>query len=262
MKRYGNGFRLLVLALAFCLMFGLVNVNAENAEKPVLRILGYNASFDPNADPIAKEIEDTTGYHVEYFMLPAENADEKLNVELSSSSNYDIVMLLASQYHKLVGQGALLPLDDLIEEYGGNIKAAIQPETWKSCQLNGVTYALPYRKEYTKDVTDFIMVRKDLLDAINVPIPTTLQEFYDALVAVKAAYPDMIPFTGPGSTEAMAGSSGTISPTINSAFGIYTNWQEVDGRLVNVVEQPRLKEDLDFLRKLYSEGLIRKDCLS
>ena len=259
MKRYGNGFRLLVLALAFCFMFGLVNVSAESTEKPVLRILGYNASFDPNADPIAKEIEDTTGYHVEYFMLPAENADEKLNVELSSSSNYDIVMLLASQYHKLVGQGALLPLDDLIEQYGDNIKAAIQPETWKSCQLNGVTYALPYRKEYTKDVTDFIMVRKDLLDAINVPIPTTLQEFYDTLIAVKAAYPDMIPFTGPGSTEAMAGSSGTISPTINSAYGIYTNWQEVDGKLINVVEQPRLKEDLEFLRKLYSEGLMDPD---
>ena len=250
-------FKLLLCTMLIAAMLFQLPAIAE--EKPVLQVLGYNASFDPNADPIAKEIEEVTGYKVEYYMLPAENADEKLNVELSSGSNYDILMLLSSQYHKLVGQGALMPLDDLISEYGQNITNAIYPETWKSCQLDGVTYAIPYRKEYTKDVTDFILVRKDLLDKANIEIPKTLDEFYDALVAIKEAYPDMIPLTGPGSTEAMAGSSGKLSPTINSAFGIYTTWQEVDGKYVKMLEHPRMKDVLTFMHKLYEEGLLDPD---
>lgn len=243
---------LVILMTASCLALA-------DETKPTLKVLGYNASFDPNADPIAREIEEITGYKAEYFMLPAQNADEKLNVELSSGSSYDILMLLASQYHKLVGQGALLPLDDLLASQGDHIMAAIKPETWKSCQLNGQTYAIPYRKEYTKDVTDFILVRKDLLDKAGVAIPKTIDEFYDTLVAVKAAYPDMIPFTGPNSTEAMAGSSSTLSPTIGSAFGIYTTWQDIDGELVNMIKQPRMKDQLTFMSKLYSEGLIDQD---
>ena len=95
-------FKLLLCTMLIAAMLFQLPAIAE--EKTVLQVLGYNASFDPNADPIAKEIEEVTGYKVEYYMLPAENADEKLNVELSSGSNYDILMLLSSQYHKLVGQ--------------------------------------------------------------------------------------------------------------------------------------------------------------
>ena len=40
-----------------------------------LKRLGYNTAFDPNTDINAKVMEESTGYHVEYFMLPAENAD-------------------------------------------------------------------------------------------------------------------------------------------------------------------------------------------
>ena len=248
---------LLAMLLALIMVTPCLALAGET--KPTLKVLGYNASFDPNADPIAKEIEDRTGYKAEYFMLPAQNANEKLNVELSSGSSYDILMLLASQYHKLVGQGALLPLDDLLASDGEHIMAAIQPETWKSCQLNGQTYAIPYRKEYTKDVTDFILVRKDLMDKAGVAIPRTIDEFYNALVTLKAAYPELIPLTGPSSTEAMAGSSSTLSPTIGSAYGIYTTWQDVDGELTNMLKQPRMKDELSFMSKLYNEGLIDQD---
>jgi putative aldouronate transport system substrate-binding protein len=235
------------------------NYQTVNEEKPTLRILGYNASFDPNTDLMASEIAKSTGYSAEYFMLPAENADEKLNIELSSGSNYDIVMLLSSQYYKLVGQGALLPLDDLLNEHGEYIKAAVQDSTWKACTYEEQIYALPFRKEYTKDVTDFIFARKDIIEEAGKKIPTTLDEFYDVLKAIKEKRSDLIPFTGPNSTEAMAGSSGVLSPTINSAFGIYNVWQEVDGKLVNMLKHPRMKDVLTFMNKLYAEGLCDAD---
>lgn len=231
----------------------------QETEKPVLKVLGYNASFDPNEDLMAEEIEKTTGYKVEYYMLPVENADEKLNIELSSGSKYDILKLLSSQYFKIVGQGALLPLDDLLDEYGQNIKNAVMEETWKACQYDGATYSIPLRKEYPKDVTEFILVREDILESIGEEVPTTLDEFYEVLCAIKEKRPDLIPLTGPNSTEVMAGASGVLSPTINSAFGIYTDWQEVDGKLTYMIENPRMEEALSFMNRLYTEGLIDPD---
>ena len=79
-----------------------------------LKRLGYNTAFDPNNDINAKVIEESTGYHAEYFMLPAENADEKLLMDISGGADYDAVNVTINQFRTLVAQGALQPLDDLL----------------------------------------------------------------------------------------------------------------------------------------------------
>lgn len=230
-----------------------------SGEKPTLKVLGFNAGFDPNKDIMASAIEEATGYHVEYSMLPAENADEKLNIELSSGSNYDIVKLTTSQYFKLVDQGALMPLDDLIDQYAPDIKKAVDEKTWKAVKYDGKTYALPMRKEYIKDVMESIIVRQDILDELGIPLPTTLDEFYDALKAIKQKKPDMIPFTGPVADAGTGANAWRLSPTVSSAFGIYTEWQDIDGKLVPMIKNPNMKAQLTFMNKLYNEGLIDHD---
>lgn len=228
-------------------------------DKPTLRMLGFNAAFDPNKDINAQAIKDVTGYNVEYYMLPAENADEKLNVELASGSNYDIIKISASQYYQLVGRGALMPLDDLLKEYGQDLLATVDERTWKACKYDGATYAIPMRKEYNKDIMDFIIYRKDILDSLGLEHPKTLIQFYEVLKAVKKAYPDMIPLTGPKSEHGSGDKNWVLSPTITSAFGIYTEWQDINGSLIPMIKNPRMKDHLAFMNKLHTEGLIDAD---
>lgn len=227
--------------------------------KPTLKVLSFNAAFDPNADIMAKEIEEATGYHVEYSMLPVENADEKLNIELSSGANYDIVKLSTAQYFKMVEQGALMPLDELLDKYGQDIKNAVSEKSWDAATYKGNIYALPMRKEYVKDVMDSIIVRKDILDELGIEIPTTLDEFYEALKIIKEKKPDMIPLTGPMADAASGSTVWRLSPTISSAFGIYTEWQDIDGQLVPMIKHPNMKAQLEFMNQLYEEGLIDAD---
>jgi len=243
----------LVLALMCCV--GIAGAE----EKPTLKVLAFNAAFDANEDVNAKAVEEVTGYHVEYSMLPAENADEKLNIELASGSNYDIIKLTANQYFQLVGRGALMPLDDLLDAHGQDLKATVSEKSWKASTYEGKIYALPMRKEYNKDVGNFIIYRQDILAKLGLETPKTLAEFYDALVAVKAAYPDMIPLTGPQSEMGTGANSWILPPTICSAFGIYNEWQDFDGKLVPMLKSPRMKEMLTFMNKLYTEGLIDAD---
>lgn len=225
-------------------------------EKPVLKYLGYSASFDPNKDIMASVLEDITGYKVEYSMLPAENANEKLAMEVSSGASYDIIQVSPSQFQQLVGQGALLPLSDLLSQYGGNIMEAIGDTSWKTCQSeNGETYAVPYKFPYPNEVNEFIICRKDLLDAANIAIPTTLDEFHEVLQAVKEAYPDLIPFTGPVRNMAI-GVDWVIPKVISSAFNIFDDWQFEDGKLISLVQNPRTRDMLQYMRTLYNEELI------
>jgi len=229
--------------------------------KPVLRVLGQNVGFDPNKDIMNQEITNITGYTVEYFTLPAENADEKLNIELSSGISYDIIKMTQSQYYRLVGQGALLPLDDLLDKYGPDIKAGVMESTWEAAKYNGQIYTFPMRKEYTKDVINSIAVREDILEELNLQIPATIDEFYETLKAIKKSKPDLIPLTGPfGEGLASPGTSNwKLSPTICSAFGIYNEWQDIDGELVPMIKHPRMKECLEFMHQLYEKGLIDAD---
>lgn len=232
---------------------------SNTGDKPTLKVLGYNAGFDPNKDIMASDIEKATGYHVEYSMLPAENADEKLNIALSSGNSYDIVKLTASQYFELAEQGALLQLDDLIDKDGPNIKNAVHDKSWKAVKYNGKTYALPMRKEYVQDVMEFIIVRQDILDELKIPLPTTLDQFYSALKTIKEKKPGMIPFTGPAADSGTGANSWRLSPTVSSAFGICTDWQEVNGQLLPMIKNPNMKNELTFMNKLYNEGLIDRD---
>lgn len=84
--------------------------------------------FDKNFDqafttPVAQEITKKTDVTIE--MMPTTgNAEEKLNLMLASNDFPDIVLIGRTDdlINKYIAAGALIPLDDLIEKYGPNIK--------------------------------------------------------------------------------------------------------------------------------------------
>ena len=97
-----------------------------------LKRLGYNVGFDVNNDIIVGVTEESTGYKVEYYALPAQNADEKLLMEVASGKDYDIVNLSVDQWRTLVANGALLPLNDLLDAYGQDILKGNTQDVWKA----------------------------------------------------------------------------------------------------------------------------------
>ena len=79
-------------------------------------------------------LEEKTGYHVQYDLLPSDNVEEKLNLILSSQDDYDGIQIMGTykdKYYDYANQGALLELDELIDEYGPNIKEALSDDTWE-----------------------------------------------------------------------------------------------------------------------------------
>ena len=111
-----------------------------------LKRLGYSVAFDPNKDIMASVIEEATGYKAEYFTLPSENATEKLIMEVSGGGDYDSLYVNVQQFRQLVAQGALAPLDDLLQTYGQYIlNTGWSEDVWNALKgEDGKTYGIPY----------------------------------------------------------------------------------------------------------------------
>ena len=228
-----------------------------------LKRLGYNTAFDPNTDINAKVLEESTGYHVEYFMLPAENADEKLLMDISGGADYDAVNVTINQFRTLVAQGAQ-PLDDLLEVYGQDIlNSGHSEDVWNALRgEDGHIYAVPYMYPADHEIANFMVVRKDLCEAAGITeMPTTIDEFYDMLVTLKKFYGDQyIILSGPFYQASEANEAWAIPKTITAAFGIYSDWMVNDeGKVIYMTEHENFPKMVEFMSKLYKEGLIDPD---
>jgi len=216
----------------------------QSAEKPELRMLVPFDTFDLNTDIVGQYLKEKTGYSVKYEQLPAENPDEKLNMLMSLNEEYDIMKMSASQFYKLATAGALEPLDDLIAQYGKTIKDAITAQSWAGTTIDGKIYAIPETGEGAFAGFE-LAVRQDWMDELGLQMPTTRDELYNVLKTIKEKK-KVIP---------LVGYEGTFT-AIASTFGVTGGWQDINGTLVHPVENPVTKVYLEFMSKLYKEGLI------
>lgn len=227
-----------------------------DGEKPVLRQLNINIAQDYNTYPVTGVIEHYTGYTVEYDMLPADNAADKLNLIIASQEPYDIIVYggdisLVMTYAKA---GALMDLSPWLQ-YAPNLDAAINDYERETFTIDGSLYAIgmqaPAFGGAGGAVDNTVFFRQDYLDALGLAMPTTTDELTETLRALKA-YDDgqgeKIPLTLNG--------TGFLFSTVLGAFGIANEWNEVDGELVNRVTDPRMKDYLAYMKSLYTEGLL------
>lgn len=228
----------------------------NNGPKPDLRALSIWMKDDYNTYPVAKVIEEKTGYKVKYDMLPADKADDKLNLLLSSAEPYDSITYSDSRplYTDYARKGALVDLGPLIDKYGPNIKAAVSEESFNAVKVDGKIYAIPNRAQEFSSTS--LMVRKDWLDKLGMQMPTTVDEFTAMLKAFKEKDPG-----GNGDKNApmtINGSAPIIENLIGS-FGMPNNWNALDGKLVPRPLHPGFKDYLSYVADLYKQGLLDKE---
>jgi len=233
-----------------------VAAQTESDAKPELKTLNLWSKDDYNTYPLAKAIEEKTGYKVKYEMLPADKAMDKLNLLISSAEPYDAITITGEKavYTDYAKMGALVDLTPLIEQYGENIKASISEESFEAMKVDGKIYAIPNRA--SEFAGSSLMIRTDWLDKLGLQMPATLDELTAVLQAFKEQDPG-----GTGDTGAPLSIDGALATMVNvtGAFGIATSWNELDGKLVPTPLHPGFKEYLSYMADLYKQGLLDKE---
>jgi putative aldouronate transport system substrate-binding protein len=226
-----------------------------NKPKPEFKALLQYGRFDPNAEVVAKFLNEKTGYKVTYDMLPVENPDDKLNLLMANKEKYAFMLLSGPQYSKLAASGALEPIDELVNKYGTNLKNVISQTSWNGAKLNGKIFGIPQTGSGTI-VNSALIVRQDWMDELGLKAPTTRDELYNVMKTLKDKK-NVIP---------LSGGKSPLLPEVLPTFGLTmvqatatTGWQDVNGKLVNAVENPNMKKYLEFMKKLYSEKLIDQE---
>ena len=257
--------RVLLLTLVLCLTMGCLGQSAALAADPKpmvnegnpIRILVTYAPFDAKTDHSVTVLEEVTGFDIEFDMLPEQNGLDKLNLIFSSGDiPYDLVIIGSSDDDKSVyttyaKKNLLIDLTDELPKYPNLMK--LDPLGQEAVSVNGRMFAigstgLPYSQEV-------LSVRLDWLEQLGLSIPTTRDEFYDMLVAFKANDPegygeDLVPFISRPTT---------IVSTISATFGFLYDYEERDGKIVDMRLTQDYLEYLTFMNKLYTEKLMDQD---
>jgi putative aldouronate transport system substrate-binding protein len=223
-------------------------------------------------NPYTKLVEETMGIKLEWDVAEESTSREKLNVMIAGGDYPDIItgwlkpgnFSLAEQ-SAYASQGILIPLNDMIDEYGYGYKKMLElyPAVKSQFTLDdGQIYTFPEVAEcFHCQYNTKMWINQAWLDKLSLPVPTTTDEFYNVLTAFKTKDPngngqaDEIPLAG--STN---GWSTLPHKFIMNAF-IYTDYENgylfvKDGKVTAAFDKPEWKEGLVYMKKLVAEGLM------
>lgn len=125
---------------------------------------------------------------VKFVSVPRAQEVDKLNVLMAAGQAPDISYTYnQGVVYNYVQQGGLAELDSVLQEHGSTLTSYLGEEVLKYGQFNGKQYAVPGKRTVLAGSNTFI--RKDWLDKLGLPVPTTAEQFYDTMVAFKEKNP-------------------------------------------------------------------------
>jgi len=214
--------------------------------------------------PIYQKYVEEAGVNLDWEAISGADYDATVSVRLAASSDLpDIVRLPGGigSWNNYIDGGIFVQLDPLLK-YAPNITRMFydyRPDIRKAITYaDGNLWILPTQVmgiEAGKSANDFANppawdIRIDILDRLGLQIPTTVDEFYDVLVAVKEDDPNIKPLNG--------GSWVDYANHMMWSWGL-NGWDGVimeNGTVIDCWTHPDMLEVLTVLNKWYNEGLL------
>ncbi len=207
---------------------------------------------------IQENFGDPNNIDVEFVPVPRSEEINQLNVLMAAGSAPDIIFTYnAGAIYNFASQGGLTDLTDIIKEHGPNLQSYLA-DSLQYGVFDGTQYSMVARRVHLQKYSS--LIRQDWLDKLKLPVPKTTQETYDTLVAFKdnkLGGDQTIPL-------GFALAPDSYEPIIWS----FIKEQSDEARYLRSVtigsrEYPILmdghKEGIQFLNKLYNEGLMDPD---
>lgn len=273
--------KLLALLLA-AVMFVTLQQAAVLAESPkTLTVMVATSSrvedYDTNA--FILWLEEQTGIDVTWIQVPSDSWEDKVSTVILSGALPDVICsgnLMTSKTKQALWaeENVIVPLDDLIEQYGNFTKDMFAEQVGVDNMIrldDGHIYALPtYSDIIHTNYSSKMFICDAFLEALNMEAPTTIDEFYNYLVAVKE---QDVNGNGDPNDEVPLYTfnnwGGDLYTFIMNSFIPYAGRNEFakldideNGSIYSVLDKDAFRDGLSFIAKLYREGLIYEGALS
>ena len=215
--------------------------------------------------------EEATGVHIEFTEVSMMNASEQFSLMCAANDMKDILGGAGSYYGSTAGaieEEIIIDLAEYAEQYMGNYLTV----------LNDPKYAAYKEKAYNAEgqlaeissisddfkPTSGTQIRKDWLEALNLDVPETYEDWENVLKAFKDNY-------GCGSALLLSGCTqmtnliagyGTTGAAEAAMGGSAVNMYQVDGIIRNGYQDESYKAYLTMMNRWYKEGLLSPDFIT
>lgn len=215
-----------------------------------------------------------TNINIEWQMVPTDALNERVNLLLASRDYPDAfhtARLTIADIMKHGGEGTFIPLNDLIDEYAPNFKKLLfeNEDLRKGLTMpDGNIYSFPtyYDPDFTYVlVSSPLWLNETWLEQLGMDPPETTDEFYNYLKAVKTTdlngngVHDEIPYAGVKPDNLVNHLKGAWGLGNRGRSHAYVDVHPESGELRFIPTDPNYKEIMEYVHKLYSEGLLSED---
>ncbi|WP_211228574.1 extracellular solute-binding protein [Glycomyces tenuis] len=212
------------------------------------------------------EVEQRTNVKFELTTIPFSDAVEKRSLLISAGDAPQVIPLIyTGDETSFVSSGAILPISDYVEHMPNFQKYV---EEWDLAdmvdnlkQADGKYYMLPGLQEVSVPVFTLI-IRKDVFESVAGGIPETWDEMREALVKIKAEYPDSTPLADGFEAQSMLNYA-------SHAWGARAGWgfgpgmvDDGGGKLEYTAVTEGYKQMVEYFRGLVADGLLDTDSLT
>ncbi|GAB7105078.1 extracellular solute-binding protein [Streptomyces phaeofaciens JCM 4814] len=213
-----------------------------------------------------KELTRRTGVTLKPVDVPLSDYEKKRSVLIGAG---DAPFLIPKTYHPsevaFVSSGAILPVSEyvhLMPNFRNKVgKWKLEPELDSIRQSDGKYYLLPGLHEKVKSGYS-LSLRTDVLDTLGLGLPTTWDEVYDVLRAIRAEYPDRYPLSDRWSINTPYPVAALLS-YLGQSHGVRAGWTydniSYDAKadaFVFTGAQDGYRGMVEYLRKLVAEKLM------
>lgn len=265
---------LFVLYLLVLTMLLVIMPASAQSEPVTINIFApQSADRDLATNAFSLSLEEMFNVKFNWTTTTYDNTDasEKRNLALASGDYPDLFMLIpwVDQFSqidllKYGQQGVILPLNDLIDQYAPNIKAAMEahPDLRAFATApDGTIWGMPQFIEcYHCSYANKMWVNTTWLEALDIPTPVTTEDFRNMLIAFQEQDAN-----GNGQPDEILGGAimdyGTRPiPYLMNAF-IYDDDRTFlivndEGMVDTVANKPEWREGLTYIKSLYDAGVL------
>lgn len=235
--------------------------SSQSGEKKHLSILAWDLGLDGQipigdnywCDWMQKEFGDPNNIELEWVVMPRWEEVTTLNVWMAGKEAPDIIYTYdINVVQNYIAQGGVLDLTEYLAEYGPQLSSIIGEDVLEYGVFDGKQMAIPALRPVSGIVGSSI--RGDWLDKLNLPVPTTTEEWFDTMIAFRDQDPgnlgeQNIP-CGMGMQEIAFGYFNMLYSFVDPSLSAK------DLTLTYPFLYPGYKDGVKFLNKCYNEGLI------
>jgi putative aldouronate transport system substrate-binding protein len=175
------------------------NSQKLNSSEPYEIVIYYpGAGLQPDVELIEEEASkllQDMNVTIRLNCILASDWQNKKRMILNSGEKADLVFTASwDEYFEEIGRNSWIPLNDLVDMYGADIKSTLAQEQLKAATVNGKLYAIPVNKEF--GATYGLLFNKRLVEKHNINIKSikSLKDLEKVLDIIKQTEPEIIPF--------------------------------------------------------------------